>query len=138
MGSNFHRILLGLVILLPVLSFTSFFSGVQGIEPPSVFRTDIWSIETTPTYPPTPTPYPTQVVIFPLVKQDRNSSLSIQGQQTLQVTPELPEITTPTPTLTPTFIPPQDVSTNMPIVFGAIAIVIVIVGAWFFISRREY
>lgn len=133
--SLFQRILLLVLILLPGASMVNFISRDFVSDPPAAYKTDIWLIESTRVMPLTATPIPTQVVIFPLVKQDGEGSVSPQNLQVLTTTPEISE--TPTPTLTPTFIPPQDLSTNVPIVFGAMVIVVVIVGAWFFVSRSE-
>jgi hypothetical protein len=135
MSFHYHRIFIGLVILLPFYSLASFFSGAALSVPINAYKTDIWSIETTPTLRSTVTPFPTQIVIFPLVKQDRERPVSLQVTQVLS--PTLQHSKTPTPTITPTYIPPQDSSTNMPIVFGAMVIVIVVVGTWFFVTRSE-
>lgn len=105
-------------------------------EPQPSHKTDIWLIESTPTLPPSATPLPSQVVTFPLVKQDGYKTILLQNQQFSTSTPDFTD--TPTPTLTPIFIPPQDVSTTMPIVFGAMVIVVVVIVAWFFVSSKEF
>jgi hypothetical protein len=135
MTIRFQRILFGLLILLPGASIATFSSGNSTSNPQDTHKTEIWLIESTPQLPPSATPVPTQIVIFPLVKQD---GATTGNPQILQVHSTPAEDTdTPTPTITPTFIPPQDNSTNVPIVFGAMAIVVVIVVAWFFVSRND-
>ncbi len=81
---------------------------------------------------PSNTPLPTQVINLPLVEQDPISPLpGTPGEMILAE----PSPTAPTPTITPTTILPQDTSTNMPIVLGAIGIVTVVILAWLLFGR---
>jgi hypothetical protein len=135
MSPKFQIILLGFIILLPG-AWVSDLSSVESIAyPPTPYITDIWDIESTPVLPSPKTPPPTQIAILPVVKQDGSGEAAFQNQQAPTATQQPAD--TPTPTLTPTFIPPQDMTTNTPIVFGAMVIVILIVMSWVFVSRRE-
>lgn len=136
MNKHILAIVFWLAFLLPEAAIAQASTHLHPVVTPNYNQTAIWGIETTPTPHPTPTPLPTQVAIIPLVEQgqgDFRSTSTPPGGQAL--TPEATGLFTPT--VTPTFIPPQDTSTNIPIVFGAMMIVVVIVVAWFFVSRSE-
>jgi hypothetical protein len=87
-----------------------------------------------------PTLVTTEIVTIPLVGQ--NSAAAAPGETTpvLKLAgisqADAPLQTGPTPTITPTLLPPQTGSYNMPIVFGATAIVGVIVVAWLLVGLR--
>ena len=77
----------------------------------------------------TPTPDATNVINLPIVQQD----VSLQTSE-----PQASGEITPLPSITPTPIPPQTIEDNAPIVFGAIAIVLIIILAWVFLGRKTF
>jgi hypothetical protein len=66
---------------------------------------------------------------------DPGSAVPLAGALLSAARQATPGLETPTPTPTP--IPPQRTPANMPIVFPAIVIVAIIVGAWLILSMRR-
>jgi hypothetical protein len=119
-----------LVGYLPVSNSLARFSlNSDQINPPP--ETDLFTptLGTFPTNTVTPTQEPTKVFNLPIVQQEAPfpmSTLQISGEQL------------PPPTQTPTPIPIQTYEDNAPIVFGAMAIVLIIILAWFFVGRKTF
>lgn len=115
---------------LPVSNGLARFSLISDqINPPP--ETDLFTptLGTFPTNTVTPTQVPTKVFNLPMVQQEAPFPIGtsqISGEQL------------PPPTPTPTPIPPQTYEDNAPIVFGAMAIVLIIILAWFFVGRKTF
>jgi hypothetical protein len=75
---------------------------------------------------------PTQAIHLPIVQQNPEN---IQAEPPADN--ESPDEITSTPTVTPTPIPPQSPSENMPSVFGATAIVLIILFTWLISVTRK-
>jgi hypothetical protein len=84
---------------------------------------------------PTLSPQGTEIITIPLVEQNSGSDsiTPVVDSAVLQVTtvPENPEQTP-----TPTFLPPQTGTANLPIVIGGAVIVLVILLAWLLVGWR--
>ena len=77
------------------------------------------------------TPSTTVIVNLPIIEQNVSQETPTP-QDKVQEVIAAAALDTPTPTPTP--IPQQTGATNLPIVIGALAIMIVVVLAWFFVS----
>jgi hypothetical protein len=75
---------------------------------------------------------PTQAIHLPIVQQNPEKSQAEHPADN-----DSPDEITATPTITPTPIPPQSPSENMPSVFGATAIVLIILFTWLISITRK-
>jgi len=76
---------------------------------------------------------PTQTIVFNLPIIEQNSPTSTPIPMEIYPAPEI-EVDVSPGTPTPTLIPVQTGSVNLPIVFGALGIMFVIILAWFFVG----
>ena len=81
------------------------------------------------------TPATTEIITLPLVEQNSGDGIPspVVESLTLQETP-VPEVPEPTPT--PTILPPQTGTANLPIVVGAAVIFSIIIMAWLLVGWR--
>ena len=126
--------------LLLILSMTSPVRFMEALsQPASPVGVDPLMIRIAPGLATSPTPEPalakTEIVRLPLVEKSL-SEHSLHAVLAVQALQESPVPDAPTPTITPTPLPPQTGLTNLPIVLGAAAIVIVIFIAWLLIGLR--
>jgi len=120
----------GLVIFFTILGYLGFwvFNPMIKVEAsePTIFEPSLATL--TPRFN-----KPTQAIHLPIVQQNQENELIDHPPNN-----DLPAEITTTPTVTPTPIPPQSPSENLPTVFGATAIVLIIIFTWLlsFTQRR--
>lgn len=105
-----------LALLLPILSTTSVLASFRAPDPPTG-----------------PEPAPHRSVYVPLVQSIENTDVGLENAVAKQQNPTR----TPRPTSTPVPIPPPTdyAMNNMMIVFGMVAVIVVIIGVW--INREK-